>query len=138
MIDARDRRQLIDRLPVPVAGPHGLDLDAPARRLFCACDGKRLVALDLRTGRVAAEAPLGGVPDVIWLNPALRHLYVAIGDPGLIEVFDSESLACLERVETEGGAHTLAFDPFRNSMYAFLPRTHRAAVYFDRPAAERP
>ena len=35
---------------VPAAGPHGLDLDPAGRRLFCACDGKRLIASDSRSG----------------------------------------------------------------------------------------
>jgi hypothetical protein len=29
------------------------------------------------------------------------------------------------------GAHTLGFDADRNKVYAFLPKTHRAAVYVD-------
>lgn len=29
-------------------------------------------------------------------------------------------------------AHTLAFDAERNKVYAFLPQTHRAAVYVDK------
>jgi hypothetical protein len=35
----------------------------------------------------------------------------------------------LGRVETEKGAHTLAFAPSGDRVYAFLPRTHRAAIY---------
>jgi len=35
-------------------------------------------------------------------------------------------------VPTEEGAHTLAFDPARQLVVAFLPRTHRAAIYVDR------
>ena len=30
------------------------------------------------------------------------------------------------------GAHTLGFDAERNKVYAFLPETHRAAVYTDK------
>jgi DNA-binding beta-propeller fold protein YncE len=118
-------------LDVPAAGPHGLDLDAAQRRLFCACDGKKLVTLAVNTGRVLDERDLGGVPDVIFVNTALEHLYVAIGDPGVIEVFDTRSVRRIETVGTEKGAHTLAYDAGRNKVYAFLPQTHRAAVYAD-------
>ncbi len=62
---------------------------------------------------------------------ALQHLYIAIGDPGIIEVFDTNTLERIETVLTEKGAHTLGFDPDRNKVYAFLPQTHRAAVYRD-------
>jgi DNA-binding beta-propeller fold protein YncE len=119
-------------LSVPAAGPHGLDLDAATRRLFCACDGKTLVVLDLRSGRVVTQAELAGVPDVIFFNEARQHLYVAIGDPGLIEVFETQHMRRVETVRTEAGAHTLAFHPGRNTVYAFLPETHRASVYADR------
>ena len=37
----------------------------------------------------------------------------------------------IEVVATEKGAHTIGFDADRNKVYAFLPQTHRAAVYLD-------
>jgi hypothetical protein len=100
--------------------------------LFCACDGKELLAIDLRSGAVAGRQSLAGVPDVVFLNAALRHLYVTIGDPGVIEVFDTETMRRLECVPTEAGAHTIGFDASRNTVYALLPATHRAAIYRDR------
>ena len=42
----------------------------------------------------------------IFLDHVLRRLYVAIGDPGLIEVFDIDRLERVDVVETEPGAHT--------------------------------
>ncbi len=68
------------------------------------------------------RAEITGVPDVIFFNAALSHLYVAIGEPGLIEIFDTETLRRRETVPTENGAHTLAFDAASNTVYAFLPR----------------
>jgi hypothetical protein len=69
---------------------------------------------------------------VIFFNRVSRHLYVAIGDPGVVEAFDTEDMKRLETVQTEPGAHTLGFDAQRNKLYAFLPKTHRAAVYTDK------
>lgn len=57
---------------------------------------------------------------------------MAVGDPGVIEVFDTRTLRRVETVVTGKGAHTLAFDPDRSLVYAFLPATHRAGVYVDR------
>ena len=116
---------------VPATGPHGLDLDARTRRLFCACDGRALVTLDAKDGRILSQVELGGGPDVIFFNAALGHLYVAIGDPGMIEVFETETMRRFQVLQTERGAHTIAFDPTRNIVYAFLPETHRAAIYRD-------
>jgi DNA-binding beta-propeller fold protein YncE len=120
-------------VPVPHAGPHGLDLDVERRRLFCACDAGVLAELDADTGRVVAAEKIAGVPDVIFFNPARGRVYVAIGDPGVIEVFDTAPLRRHEIVATELGAHTLAFDAARQLVCAFLPATHRAAVFVDRP-----
>jgi DNA-binding beta-propeller fold protein YncE len=69
---------------------------------------------------------------VIFFNRVLRHLYVAIGDPGVVDVFDTDVMERIETVQTERGAHTLGFDAERNKVYAFLPETHRAAVYTDK------
>jgi DNA-binding beta-propeller fold protein YncE len=134
VIDARHPRQIATAYAMPAAGPHGLDLDVAQARLFCACDDQTLVCLDACSGRVLDERALSGSPDVIFLNASLGHLYVAIGDPGVIDVFDTRLVQHLETVVTEQGAHTIAFDAARNKVYAFLPHTHRAAVYIDQGA----
>jgi DNA-binding beta-propeller fold protein YncE len=131
VIEAAHPARIARAYPIPAAGPHGLDLDAEQRRLFCACDAQRLISLDARTGAVLNELQLGGAPDVIFFNPSLRHLYVASGEPGIIEVIDTDAWQRIETVPTEKGAHTLAFDAKQNKVYAFLPETHRAAVYVD-------
>jgi DNA-binding beta-propeller fold protein YncE len=132
VVEAANPRFVARTFSVPAAGPHGLDLDGATQRLFCACDGKTLVVLDSRSGAELAQAELAGVPDVIFFNRERRHLYVAIGEPGLIEVFETDHMRRLETVRTEAGAHTLGFDPSRNTVYAFLPNTHRALIYVDR------
>lgn len=131
VVDAKNPTRVERAFPIPAAGPHGLDLDAAQQRLFCACDGKRLVVVDTRSGQVLNEHEISGSPDVIFFSAELQHLYVAIGDPGVIEVFNTGTLHLTEQVQTEKGAHTLAFDPMHNEVYAFLPQTHRAAVYTD-------
>jgi DNA-binding beta-propeller fold protein YncE len=117
---------------IPAAGPHGLALDSKTRRLFCACDGKVLVALDADTGKILGEIPMSGVPDVLFPNAARRHLYASIGDPGVIEVFDMDAMTLVQTVKTGSGAHTIALDATRHKVYAFLPQTHSAAVFADR------
>jgi len=118
---------------IPAEGPHGLDLDLLNRRLFCACDGGVVFTLNADTGKIQMQAALSGVPDVIFYNAIRRHLYVAVGDPGVIDVFDPQTLMRLETLPTEKGTHTLGFDSLRSKLYAFLPATHRAAVFNDLP-----
>jgi DNA-binding beta-propeller fold protein YncE len=133
VIEAAAPAKVARTVPVPALGPHGLDLDPLGGRLFCACDGKRLIALESRTGVVTDDIEIAGVPDVVFFNPRRGRLYVAIGDPGVIEVLETRPLCRRQVVTTEPGAHTTAFDATREMLYAFLPQTHRAAVYRDRP-----
>jgi DNA-binding beta-propeller fold protein YncE len=132
VIDAGDPVRLRRVATAPQAGPHGLDIDVERRRLFCACDAGVLLEVDADTGTVLAGEPIAGVPDVVFFNSKLSRLYVAIGHPGLIQVFDTSPLRRHETVVTETGAHTLSFDAKRDIVCAFLPQTHRAAVYRDR------
>lgn len=131
VVEADNPTVVAKTFEIPVEGAHGLDLDLQGRRLFCACDGQQLVTLDADSGAITSHLPLSGVPDVIFYNPMLSHLYVAIGNPGVIDVFDTSSMRLLETVSTEKGAHTIAFDSERNKVYAFTPETHRTMVYLD-------
>ena len=132
IIDSAHPGRVARTFPIASVGPHGLDLDPTTRRLFCACDGQALVVLDARSGKELASAQLGGAPDVIFFNRERRHLYVAIGDPGLIEVFETDAMRRVAVIQTETGAHTLGFDQATNKVYALLPRTHQALVFQDR------
>lgn len=129
VVEAKKPTAIARTIPIPAAGPHGLDLDLATGRLFCACDAGVLVTLDARSGKVLDEKPLGGVPDVVFFNRQRQQLYVAIGDPGVIDVFSTSPMAKLATIETEAGAHTTALSPGGDRLYAFLPRTHRAAIY---------
>jgi DNA-binding beta-propeller fold protein YncE len=100
VIDA-DTLRVSRVIPIPAAGPHGLDADVERRRLFCACDGGSLVEVDLDSAEIIRTVDLTGAPDVIFFNSRVRHLYVAVGDPGVIEVFDTAQLRRVERVPTE-------------------------------------
>jgi DNA-binding beta-propeller fold protein YncE len=126
--DPARHRRIIE---IPAAGPHGLDIDVVTRRLFCACDAGSIVEIHADSGDIMSVGGIAGAPDVIFFNARLARLYVAIGDPGVIEVFDTETMRRIETVTTEQGTHTLGFDANANTVYAFLPASHRAAVYVD-------
>jgi DNA-binding beta-propeller fold protein YncE len=130
-IEAGDPVGIRRVVPMAHAGPHGLDLDGARRRLYCACDAGVLLEVHADSGAILGTETIAGIPDVVFLDAALGRLYVAIGDPGLIEVFDTRPLRRHETVATELGAHTLSFDATRHIVCAFLPVSHRAAVYED-------
>jgi YVTN family beta-propeller protein len=124
---------LCEQVPIPVAGPHGLDLDQDGRRAFVACDGGSVVALDVATGNVLARVPIAGVPDAIWHNHQHDRLYVAIGNPGVIEVVNTATMTVEEHILTSVGAHTSAFDATWQRLYVFLPSCH-VQVYEEQSA----
>jgi DNA-binding beta-propeller fold protein YncE len=115
--------------PVSAGGPHGLDLDLDSGRAFVACDAGVVVALGLDNGREMGHARIAGAPDAIWYNAAHERLYVAIEDPGVIDVINTQAMSLEEEIVTERGAHTTAFDPIRQRLYVFLPTSCRAAIF---------
>jgi DNA-binding beta-propeller fold protein YncE len=126
---AAETATLLTQWAVSVSGPHGLDLDLASGRALVACDGGAVVALDLASGQELGQVPIAGGPDAIWFNPQRRLLYVAIAEPGVVEVVDTQAMVITQQVETERDAHTTAFDAARQRLYVFLPSLCRAAVY---------
>jgi DNA-binding beta-propeller fold protein YncE len=126
---AVDMAALQARWPLSSAGPHGLDLDPEHGRAFVACDGGTVLAVDLKTGRKLAGVAIAGEPGAIWYNPDRARLYVTIGQPGLVDVIDTQDMGLAQELPTEAGAHTTAFDRPRQLLYVFLPSSCQAAVY---------
>lgn len=131
VVEAANPNRLKNSFSIPAAGPHGLDLDVEQGILFCACDSGVLNSLSTSNGAIIQTVDLSGKPDVIFFNPSRKHLYVAVGNPGVIDVFETDTLKLLETIPTEKGAHTLAYDSRRNKVFAFLPMSHRAQVFID-------
>jgi DNA-binding beta-propeller fold protein YncE len=129
VVEARDPSRIARSFTIPAAGPHGLDIDPATCRLFCACDAQVLITLDGRSGKVIGQQPLTGAPDVVFFNSRRQQLYVAVGNPGVIDVFDTATMQPLGSVPTEKGAHTTALAAAGDRVCAFLPATHRAAIY---------
>ena len=119
------------RLPVAAWGPHGLEQDPDKDLLYCACDEGSLVTVELPSGSARSVVPLSGAPDVLWLNRDLGHLYCAIGEPGVIDVFQLGPAHRTERTDTAAGAHTLTVDPRRNEVHVFAPGSHEDIVLTD-------
>jgi DNA-binding beta-propeller fold protein YncE len=92
VIDARDPSKISREYDIPAAGPHGLDLDPATGHLLCACDAGVLLSIDPDTGHVLGNVDLSGTPDVIFLHRPSRRLYVAVGEPGVIDVIDMETM----------------------------------------------
>jgi len=118
-------------IPVPAAGPHGLAIVQTDRgaSLWCAADAGTLAVIDRDTRAVEATLPLPGTPDVIMYDRELGRLYVAVGGPGTVSVFDVRRRVHLETISTEEGAHTIGWDPASRRLFVFQPKSCGAAIY---------
>jgi DNA-binding beta-propeller fold protein YncE len=117
-------------LPISFEGPHGLDIEKGSDRAFIACDGRAIVALDMKNkGHEIGSVSIAGEPDVILNNQNKGLLYCAIGKPSVIDVICTDTMTLVEEIHTEEDAHTFVFDNTRQLLYSFLPDSCRAAVY---------
>ncbi len=132
VVSAADLKRIDRLIPIPAKGPHGLEQDPSGTLLYCACDEGLLVTVDLPSGRAERVGALAGAPDVLWLNRPQRHLYCAVEDPGVIQMFGLDPCRLVETVPTAPGAGTLTVDPVRSEVHSFLPGSHEDLVLRDR------
>ncbi len=129
VVGAAPRFEVLRSIPIPAAGPHGLDIDERRGLLHCACDAGAVVTVEADSGRVVSQVPIAGSPDVAFFNPRRDRLYVAVGDPGVLQSIDTTAGRVVETITTGKAAHTFGFDPDRGHVYALVPETHAASVY---------
>ena len=96
----------------PAASPHGLILDPLTGRLFSAGGNGRLVAFDLKTGKVVSSAAIAPGTDQMAFDAGRHRLYCASrGFVSVVQVTASGDLRPVGDVPSPRGAHTLALDP---------------------------
>ena len=132
VIDA-DTLRVHRTIDVPAAGPHGLALvrNGSHASLWCAADGAALVVLDRDSGKMITSLPLVGTPDVVMYDEGLRRIYVAVGFPGTVTVFDTRGRREIGKTTTEDGAHTIGWDPASRRLFVFQPKSCGVAIYDD-------
>ncbi len=85
--------------------------------------------VDIFTYSIKSKVNLSSTPGIIFYNPTLQHLFVVVGDPGVIELFGTRGLRKIETVSTQNGAHTLTCNDELSKDYAFRSKTHQASVF---------
>jgi hypothetical protein len=88
-----------------------------------------LIAIDAGSGARSAMSPLAEPPTSFSSIANSSDSTLPSATPGVVDVIDIGTMRREEVLPTEAGAHTLAIDRKRNKLYAFLPATHRAAVF---------
>ena len=119
VIDPRSNR-VVRRVALPDCDhPHGLNIDAPRRLAFVACDGNaQLLTFDLKTMKVTGRMPVGSNPDVLSFDKSSRRLYVA-AESGVVTVAaeHGRKLVKLGEGVLAPNAHTVAVDPATHLVY---------------------
>ena len=117
---------------IPHAGPHGLDIDssgaASSARATPGCCSRSMPT----AARSSAAEPIAGVPDVVFFNaapgPPLRRDRRPRRHRG---VRHGAAPASRDDSPPKPARTRCRFDAARNIVCAFLPASHRAAVYED-------
>jgi DNA-binding beta-propeller fold protein YncE len=103
---------------LPATAPHGQAIDSQTGRVFAVGTNGILVALDIRTGALIAQAPVAPRVDQIVFDPGTMRVYCASGT-GVVSVVQETTagLAALGDVVVPEHAHTLTVDPGSHSVW---------------------
>ena len=108
--------------------PHGIAVDASARRIFASCANKVLVEVDADKGTNLASAAIGGFNDGAAFD-ATRKLVLSSNGDGTLTVLQEKggnALVPMGDVTTVRSARTIAIDP--ESGRLFLPAADIAKI----------
>jgi YVTN family beta-propeller protein len=112
-IDAKTNN-IFAHWPMPACKtPHGIAIDRSARRLFSTCANKILVVLNIDTGAVVANLPIGTHSDGAAFDPVRKLVFSSNGDGTLsvIKELSADRFVLAETVQTEPSARTISIDP---------------------------
>ena len=112
--------EIVARWPLaPGQEPTGIALDRKNRRLFAACHNKMMVMLDIDSGKVVANVPIGAGTDGCAFDEATHLAFASCGE-GVVIIAHQDSpdkLSLLQTLKTERGARTIALDPKTHRIY---------------------
>jgi DNA-binding beta-propeller fold protein YncE len=118
VVDPASNKAIASWPVAPATKPHGSAIDVEGNRLFVVGANGKLVALDLKTGKVIGEADVASKVDQIAFDPGLKRVYCASGE-GVLSVVDASdaNLKFLGNAPTHKGAHSVAVDPKTHSVW---------------------
>ena len=108
------------RWPIPSCeSPHGIAVDALARRVFSSCENNLMVIIDADNGRHVAELPIGSRTDGAAFDPGTKRAFSSNGDGTLTVIGEQtpNSFVLLGNVATMRGARTMTLDPTTGRLY---------------------
>jgi len=100
--------------------PHGIAIDAAARRLFSSCANNVLVVVNLDSGATVATLPIGSGTDSAAFDPKRKLIFSSNGRDGTLSIIqerDPQTFVSLGSLKTAVTARTMAIDPGSGRIY---------------------
>ena len=103
----------------PCESPSGLAIDKAHRRLFSACDNKKMAVVDADSGKLVATPTIGDGPDAAGFDAKHGLAYSSNGEGSLsvIKEDSANSFSSMQTLETKRGARTMALDESTGKIY---------------------
>ena len=120
-IDAKNLKVTNTWSIAPGEEPSGLSFDVANHRLFSVCGNKKMVVLDVETGKVISTLAIGDRVDGCAFDPELKRAYSSNGE-GTVTVVqegNENTFSVLENIPTQKGARTICVD--KKTHHIYLP-----------------
>ena len=112
-----DTRAIESRVDTSPAGaPHGLAIDFATGHLFTVGNG-HLAEVDLKTGKVIAQADVAARVDQIAFDPTHQRIYCAGGGALSVVQETADGLQSLGTAPTARGCHSVTVDPRNGAVW---------------------
>jgi YVTN family beta-propeller protein len=135
-IDSK-KMAVITRWPIaPGEEASGMAIDRKNHRIFIVCSNKKMIVLNVDTGKVAADLAIGSGPDAAGYDPETKLAFSSNGEGTLTVVREdsADKFSVLDTVNTRRGARTMTVDGKTHKIY--LPTAQFGPA--PAPTAERP
>jgi YVTN family beta-propeller protein len=111
VIDPATNRVVMQIKDVEV--PHGVAFSPDGTRAYISCEAEStLWAVETKTGKLIAKAPLSGHPNNIAISKDGGRVFVAIvTQPGAVDVIDTASMKNIKSIQVKGGVHNTYVTP---------------------------
>jgi hypothetical protein len=96
----------------------GLAYDRENDRIFQACRGNKMFAVDAKTGKVLGSSEIGSGPDGAGYGAKFGLAFASTSD-GFVTVVDARApgYPVIGKIETQQGARTMDYDPTTDRIY---------------------
>ncbi len=111
VIDPATNRVVMQIKDVEV--PHGVAFSPDGARAYISCEAEStLWAVETKTGKLIAKAPLTGHPNNIAISKDGGRVFVAIvTQPGAVDVIDTATMKNIKSIAVKGGVHNTYVTP---------------------------